>query len=271
MPPKKGFETAPEAALPTTGTGRLRGRIAIVTGGGGGIGRAVGQLFLAEGASVMLADLASSDGKKVAEDLGPNAEFTPLDVRDPQQWKAVVDATVDRFGYPADILVSTAGLMITGASDTADPAEFQRAFDVNAMGALHGIQAVGPGMRQMKKGAIVLISSMAGATYAVPGMAPYSMSKAALSILARSAALDFSGSGVRVNSVVPGQIDTPMSRAAGVLAPDSPFWQKMPIQRTGYPRDIAQAVLYLASDESSWVTGTEILVDGGMEAGPVLA
>ncbi|GAB7007517.1 glucose 1-dehydrogenase [Nocardioides sp. AN3] len=261
-------DASPEPAISRSrGYGRLHGRTAIVSGGGGGIGRAVAQLFVSEGASVLVCDLPESDAKAVAQSLGPAAEYHPLDVCDPAQWQAAVTTCLDHFGATPDILVQAHGVMVMGSSDSCDPADVRRAFEVNTLGVLHGIQAVGRPMRRGQRGSIVVVTSMAGVTYGVAGMAPYAISKAAAGALVRNAALDFSGSGVRANHVVPGQIDTPMSRKAGV--PDS-FFDRMPIPRSGQPRDIARAALYLASDDSSWVTGTEILVDGGMEAGPIL-
>jgi NAD(P)-dependent dehydrogenase (short-subunit alcohol dehydrogenase family) len=265
---KKPVERAKEEwGLPHS-IGRLHQRVAIVSGGGGGIGRAIAQLFVSEGASVIVADLPESEAKSVAQSLGPAAEFVALDVRDPAQWRHAVETCQAHFGTTPDILVQAAGIMVLGASDTCDPKDVLHALDVNALGGLHGIQAVAPGMRAGRRGSIVVITSMAGMTYGVAGMAPYAMSKAAAGALARTAALDFAGSGVRVNNIVPGQIDTPMSRAVGAV--NDEFFRKMPIPRVGQPRDIASAALFLASDESSWMTGTEMLVDGGMEAGPVL-
>ncbi|WP_433228539.1 SDR family NAD(P)-dependent oxidoreductase [Actinomadura formosensis] len=249
------------------GAGRLDGRVAIVSGGAGGIGQGVAGLFVAEGASVMVCDLPESEGKAFAQSLGPAAGYTALDVRDPRQWRNAVEACTAQFGAEPDILVQTAGIMVFGPIDTGDPEQFRTAFEVNVMGTLNGIQAVAPGMRRGGRGAIVVVTSMAGVTFACKAMGPYAASKAAASSLVRTAALDFAGTGIRVNSIVPGQIDTPMSRAAGVTAE---FFEQMPIPRIGQPRDIANAALYLSSDESSWVTGTDLLVDGGMEAGPVL-
>jgi NAD(P)-dependent dehydrogenase (short-subunit alcohol dehydrogenase family) len=249
------------------GAGRLRGRIAIVSGGAGGMGRAITSLFVAEGASVMVADLPESEGKAVAQSLGPTADFTPLDVRDPDQWKATAEGCRVRFGAPADVLVHAAGVMVLGSIDDCSPDDVERAFRVNVLGTVHAIQTVAPAMRKARKGSIVVITSMAGVTFGCAGMAPYAASKAGMGALVKCAALDFAGSGIRINQVVPGQIDTPMSRSVGV--PESVF-DRMPIPRIGQPRDIAQAALFLASDESGFVTGTELLVDGGMEAGPVI-
>lgn len=251
------------------GYGRLRGSIALIAGGGGGVGRAIASLFVLEGASVVVADLASSDGKEVAQSLGPAAEFAELDVREPSCWRDAVDLAHTRFGAPPDILVVASGVMVCAPVDTCTTAELQLAWDVNTVGPVLGIQAVGPGMRQAGRGAIVVISSLGGVGFGVGGMAPYAMSKAALAAAVKCAALDFSGSGVRVNNIVPGQIDTPMSRNAGVSA-DADFLQRMPIPRIGLPKDIAGAALFLASEESSWMTGAELVIDGGMFAGPSL-
>jgi NAD(P)-dependent dehydrogenase (short-subunit alcohol dehydrogenase family) len=253
--------------MPCAGCGRLRGRIAIVSGGAGGIGRAIAGMFVAEGASVMVCDLPESDGKAVAQSLGPAAHFTALDVREPALWQAAADGCRAGFGAPADILVHAAGVMVLGAIDDCSPADVDLAFSVNVLGTVHAIQAVAPAMRKAHRGSIVIITSMAGVTFGCAGMAPYAASKAAMGALVKCAAMDFAGSGIRINQIVPGQIDTPMSRSVGVPAS---FFDRMPIPRVGQPRDIAQAALFLASDESGFVTGTELLVDGGMEAGPVI-
>nr|WP_286131478.1 MULTISPECIES: SDR family oxidoreductase [Actinomycetes] len=253
----------------TSGRGRLFGRVALVGGGGGGIGRAVAQLFVSEGASVVVADRPESDGKSVAESLGIHGEFAEVDVRSSSDWAAAVDLSQSRFGTPPDIFVQVAGVMVGGAVDSATEESVRLALDVNAVGNFLGIQAVIPGMKGQRRGSIVIVTSMAGVSYGVAGLTPYSMSKAAASALVQCAALDLGKHGIRVNSVVPGQIDTPMSRNAGV-SPDPSFFAKMPIPRVGQPRDVAHAALYLSSDESSWVTGTHLLVDGGMDAGPVL-
>ncbi|PHV66188.1 SDR family NAD(P)-dependent oxidoreductase [Williamsia muralis] len=261
-----------EPAAPVTavgGRGRLFGQVALIGGGGGGIGRAVAQLFVSEGASVIIADRPESEGKKVAESLGIHAEFAEVDVRNARDWAAAVDTSQNRFGTPPNVFVQVAGVMVGGAVDTTNEEAVRLAFEVNALGNFLGIQAVVPGMKGARRGSIVIVTSMAGVSYGVAGLAPYSMSKAAASALVQCAALDLGQYGIRVNSVVPGQIDTPMSRNAGV-SPDPAFFAKMPIPRMGQPRDIAHAALYLACEESSWVTGTHLLVDGGMDAGPVL-
>ena len=254
--------------VPAAG-GRLTGRIALIAGGGGGIGRAVAQLFVSEGAAVVVGDLEMATAKTVADSLGPNAEAVALDVRNPADWAAALDATRNHFGAPPDVLVQSAGVMVAGRVDSVAEADMRLAFDVNVLGVLNGIQAVTPGMRAAGRGSIVAITSMAGVTFGVPDQAPYCASKAAATALVQCAALDLGPDRIRVNAIVPGQVDTPMSRSAATSAPAS-FFERMPVPRIGQPRDIAQAALDLASDESSWVTGTKLLIDGGMVAGPGL-
>jgi 3alpha(or 20beta)-hydroxysteroid dehydrogenase len=258
----------PSAASPA-GYGRLRGAVALIAGGGGGMGQAIARLFVREGAGVVVADLSTSDAKKVAESLGAAGEYAELDVREPAQWQRAVEACHTHFGTPPDILVVSSGLMVCAPIDTCSTDEMQLAYEVNTVGPVLGIQAVAPAMRQRGKGAIVVITSLGGVGFGVPGMAPYVMSKAALGAAVKCAALDFAGSGIRVNNIVPGQIDTQMSRNAGVSAGVELF-SHMPIPRVGLPRDIAGAAVFLASDESSWMTGAELVVDGGMNAGPSL-
>ncbi|WP_433502933.1 SDR family NAD(P)-dependent oxidoreductase [Pseudonocardia halophobica] len=249
--------------------GRLEGRIALISGGGGGIGRTIAQLFVSEGASVVVADLEMSSVKEVADALGAAAEPVVLDVRDPEAWATAVDAARDRFGAPPDVLVQSAGVNINGGVEEATVEDMHFAFDINVVGVLHGIQAVAPGMKASGRGSIVAVTSMGGVSYGVPGNAAYCASKAAATALVQCAALDLGPSRIRVNAIVPGQVDTPMSRASATSAPHS-FFEKMPVPRMGQPRDIAQSALFLASEESSWITGTKFLVDGGMDAGPGL-
>jgi 3alpha(or 20beta)-hydroxysteroid dehydrogenase len=262
--PRDGTEYAAAAR------GRLAGRIAAVSGGAGGIGRATAHLFVTEGACVLVADLPESQGKTVAEALGPRADFYPLDVRNHGGWLGAVSFARERFGAPPDVLVHTAGVMTPGQVATVAADAVTRTYEVNVLGTLNAIQAVVPGMRSHGRGSIVVITSMAGVTFGVPGMAPYAASKAAAGALVQCAAIELGHDGIRVNSIVPGQVDTPMSRNASG-APDESYFARMPIPRVGQPRDIAQAAVFLASDESAWVTGTHLLVDGGMDAGPSLS
>jgi 3alpha(or 20beta)-hydroxysteroid dehydrogenase len=249
--------------------GRLSGRVVLISGGGGGCGRAVAQLFVSEGAFVVVGDLEQSDAKAVTDSIASAAEPVALDVRSPSDWAKAVDAAKDRFGAPPDILVQCAGVMVAGAAESASEQDMRFAFDVNVLGVMYGIQAVVPGMRAAGRGSIVAVTSMGGVSFGVPQQTPYCASKAAATALVQCAALELGHSRIRVNAIVPGQIDTPMSRNAATSAPDS-FFENMPVPRMGQPRDIANAALYLAGDESSWITGTKFLVDGGMDAGPGL-
>lgn len=261
--------TSPDEHITSAVTGRLAGRIALVSGGGGGMGRAIAQLFVAEGAFVLVGDVAESSAKEVSDSLGPRVEHAALDVRDPADWTAAVELCRARFGAAPDVLVQAAGVMVSGTAESAPETDFRFAFDVNVLGVVYGIQAVVPGMRAAGGGSIVAITSMGGVTFGVPGMTPYCASKAAATAVAQSAALELGHDGIRVNAIVPGQVDTPMSRSALGSAPDA-FFANMPIPRIGQPRDIARAALFLASEESSWITGTKFLIDGGMDAGPGL-
>lgn len=262
-------DTTTPAERPNGSGGRLAGRIALITGGGGGIGGAIAQLFVREGAHVVVADVSKSGAKTVSDSLGTMAEHVVLDVRHAADWTAAVDVCRDRFGAPPDILVQAAGVMVSGTVESTDEDQMRFAFDVNVLGVMHGIQAVAPGMRAAHRGSIVVITSMGGVAFGVPGMAPYCVSKAAGTAIAINAALELGHDGIRVNALVPGQVDTPMSRAAVGSAPES-FFAGMPVPRMGQPHDMAQAVLFLASDESAWITGTKFLIDGGMAAGPAL-
>jgi 3alpha(or 20beta)-hydroxysteroid dehydrogenase len=262
--------TEPGTTSPAPARGRLADRIVIVSGGAGGIGRATAHLFVTEGASLLVADLPESQGKAAADALGPRADFFPLDVRSSQGWLAAVTFARERFGAPPDVLVHTAGIMTSGHVATVDPGVVTSTYEVNVLGTLNAIQAVVPGMKSLRRGSIVVITSMAGVTFGVPGMAPYAASKAAAGALVQCAAIELGHDGIRVNSIVPGQVDTPMSRKASG-APDESYFARMPIPRVGQPRDIAHVALFLACDESAWVTGTHLLVDGGMDAGPSLS
>jgi 3alpha(or 20beta)-hydroxysteroid dehydrogenase len=253
----------------TGGDGRLLGRVALVSGGAGGIGRAIVELFVAEGASVLVGDLDESDSKQLSERLAPKVESVVLDVRDPEQWHAAIEASRARFGAPPNVLVHAAGVMVSGAAESATESDMRLAFDVNVLGVLYGIQAVVPGMRAAGSGSIVAITSMGGVTFGVANLTPYCASKAAATAVATCAALELGHSGIRVNSIIPGQVDTPMSRSTGSSA-SAEFFASLPIPRVGQPLDIARAALFLASNESSWITGTKLVVDGGMDAGPGL-
>lgn len=244
---------------------RLAAKVALVTGAASGLGAATARQFVAEGASVMLADLAFDAARAVADDLGPTAGAIDLDVTDEQRWADVVDATVDAFGS-LTVLVNCAG--ITGITPLDGPvADFRTMMDVNFFGTLLGIRAVLAPMRATGGGSIVNLSSINGIAGA-PATGAYVASKFAVRGLTKTAALELGASGIRVNSVHPGAIETPMTSVETLGFDPKPYLARLAtLGRVGQPEEVAQLVTFLAADESSYCTGAEFVVDGGVLAG----
>jgi len=249
-----------------SGAQRLFGRVAIVTGGASGIGEAIARTFAAHGAAVVIADIAVERGSALAKEIGQGASFVPLNVADTVAWSGVIDKIVERFGR-VDVLVNNAGggRMIDITEET--PEQHHHVLDVNLTGVWAGIRAVVPAMKAAGRGSIVNISSIDGLV-GVAQMASYVASKFAVTGLTRSLALELGVHGIRINSVHPGITRTPILPAG----PLNPRLQKaidrQPIKRIGQPQDIANAVLFFASDESDYCTGSSLVVDGGHIAGP---
>lgn len=246
---------------------KLTGKVAIVTGAGSGMGAVEARLFAEEGASVLITDVREEPIKALAEQLqagGFSAAFAVLDVTSEEQWTKAVEGAVDAFGK-VDILVNNAG--IAGPATVwkeATYADFKRIMDINVNSQYLGIQAVLPEMTKAGGGAIVNISSTAG-FIAFPNTHPaYTASKGASRLLTKSAAADVAAIGIRVNSVHPGLVDTPMNDYLR-NHPDAleEILKLVPMRRMADPVEIARAVLFLASDDASFITGTELLVDGG--------
>jgi 3alpha(or 20beta)-hydroxysteroid dehydrogenase len=242
--------------------GRLDGKVAIITGGARGQGAAEARLFVAEGAKVLIGDVLDDEGRAVAAELGHAAVYVHLDVTDEAQWAAAVALAEERFG-PVDVLVNNAGILLFQALDTTERADFDRVLQVNVTGVFLGMKAVAPSMDSAGGGSIVNISSTAG-LQGLPRLGAYVASKWAVRGLTKSAAIDLGHRGIRVNSVHPGGIDTPMLRGT---SPDAPFYKRLPVPRMGTPEEAARAVLFLASDESRYTTGAELAVDGGASCG----
>ena len=242
--------------------GRLDGKVAIITGAARGQGEAEARLFVAEGAQVALTDVLDAEGEAVAKELGDAAGYVHLDVTDEQQWRDAVAFTEDRYG-PVTVLVNNAGIFHFQALEATEASEFLQVLSVNALGPLLGMKTVAASMARAGGGSIVNISSIAGLE-GEPYLACYSSSKWALRGMTKTAALELAAKGIRVNSVHPGGVSTPM---LGGFDGDAPYYRRLPIPRLGQPDEVAYAVLFLASDEASYVTGAELAVDGGGTCG----
>ncbi|MDD9370344.1 MAG: glucose 1-dehydrogenase [Acidimicrobiales bacterium] len=242
--------------------GRLDGKVAIITGAARGQGAAEARLFVAEGAKVVLADVLDDEGRAVAEELGDAATYAHLDVTDEDQWKATVALAEERYG-PVTVLVNNAGVLHFQALHKTELEDFDRILRVNVHGVFLGMKSVTDSMAGAGGGSIVNISSTAG-LQGLPYLGAYVASKWAVRGLSKTAAIDLGHKNIRVNSVHPGGIDTPM--VAGTSS-DAPFYKRLPVSRMGTADEAALAVLFLASDEASYIAGAELAVDGGATCG----
>ena len=245
---------------------RLEGKVAIISGGAGAMGSTEARLFASEGAAVVLGDVV--DGEDVArqiEDAGGRATFARLDVTREEDWEAIVAGAEDRFGQ-VDVLINNAGVFRTTRIHETTLAEWEDIMAINARGVFLGTRAVIPAMRRAGGGSIVNISSTAGLVgNALEGA--YTASKGAVRLFSKSSAIHYAAEGIRVNSVHPGLIDTKMvdhimrdaELGAQVLA-------RVPMGRMGTAEEVARMVMFLASDDSSYVTGGEFVIDGGYSA-----
>jgi 3alpha(or 20beta)-hydroxysteroid dehydrogenase len=245
---------------------RLAGKIAIITGASQGMGMAHARAFVAQGAKVVLGDLNEPGGKALASELGPNAVFIKQDVARAEDWQAVLREAEKRFGA-VNVLVNNAGILGKLAATTELPeAEFLRVCAVNQTAVFLGMQTVLPGMIKAGGGSIVNISSIAGlvAIYGAPNLA-YVASKFAVRGMTKQVAVEYGGKNIRVNSVHPGYIKTPMMVAATDEGGGEALSQ-IPLRRMAEPSEVSNLVIFLASDESAFITGTEHVIDGGMTA-----
>jgi 3alpha(or 20beta)-hydroxysteroid dehydrogenase len=250
--------------------GRLDGKVAIVSGAARGQGEAEARLFVAEGAKVVLGDVLDDLGEKVAIDLGDAARYVHLDVTKPDDWKSAVDTAVSTFGK-LDVLINNAGILKLGPIETQPLEEYLAVINVNQVGCFLGMQAVIPAMKAAGGGSIVNTSSVSGLIGTV-GLAAYTASKFAVRGMTKVAAMELGHSGIRVNSVHPGGVDTAMLRMEEFDdIDDDAVYGAQPIPRVAQPEEIAKMMLFLASDDSSFSTGSEFVADGGYTAGPSLA
>jgi NAD(P)-dependent dehydrogenase (short-subunit alcohol dehydrogenase family) len=249
---------------------RLDGKVALVTGGSGGIGSATLRRFVAEGAAVVCADINKEGGEKIVEELkaaGGRASFSHCDVTELEQVTASVEGAVDEFGR-IDILFNNAATSTGGYVADLDPEGWERSLRVMLTAAMYGMKAAIPHMLEQGGGSIISTSSIYGHVSSA-GNAPYATAKAGLINLSRTAAIEYGRRGIRVNTICPGAVDTPMlDTVVGLgLKSREAIAEMHAIGRTIRPDEIANLVLFLASEESSAITGQSIIIDGGLLAG----
>lgn len=248
---------------------RLEGKVALISGGARGQGACEARLFAAEGAKVVFGDILDDLGAQVEaeiRELGGEATYRRLDVTREADWAAAVQTAVERYGQ-LDILVNNAGIVSWGRLEDSSGTEWDRIMEVNGKGVFLGTQAAIPAMRRAGGGSIINISSISGLVGQDTVQAAYNASKGAVRLLTKTTAIQYAADGIRANSVHPGSVATPMT-AARQADPEilRQSQSRIPLGRIGQPEDIAYGVLFLASDESSFITGSELVIDGGFTA-----
>ena len=243
---------------------RLKGKVALITGGARGMGAAEARLFAKEGAKVVLGDVLAQEGREVEAEIngaGGQALFATLDVTDAGNWQRVIDAAVDRFGK-LNVLVNNAGILVREELEEGTEAGWDRTMDVNAKGVYLGTKLVVPHMRKAGGGSVINISSISGIVSL--GYPAYNASKGAVRLLTKNVAIQYARENIRVNSIHPGVIKTSMMDGDTRAAED---WDRMiPLGRFAEAIEVAYGALFLASDESSYMTGSELVIDGGFTA-----
>ncbi|MGA9100936.1 SDR family NAD(P)-dependent oxidoreductase [Aeromicrobium sp.] len=244
---------------------RLEDKRAIITGGAQGQGAAIARAFVREGAQVVIADVSDEVGSTLAKELGDAAYFSHHDVSDPDSWDRLVSEAEERLGSSVNVLINNAGVLRFGEVDTMPLEDLDLLINVNLRGCFLGMRAVAPAMKQNRQGSIVNCSSVEG----LAGMASltgYTATKFAIRGMSKAAAVELGAYNVRVNSVHPGMIDTPMTQVHGGDLAMQWGATRVPLERVGTPEDVAPLYVYLASDESGYTTGGEFAVDGGVTA-----
>ena len=246
---------------------RFENRTVIVTGGARGMGASHARGFIAEGANVVIADVVEQEGQSLADELGDRAIFSRLDVTSEADWAATVTAAENAFG-PVSVLVNNAGIVHFAPIADTTPADWSRVIDINLTGTYLGIRALASSMRKAGGGAIVNISSGAGMSGAF-GLGAYVASKWGVRGLTKTAALELARDKIRVNSIHPGATRTTMAAQPDVEAVMAASVRGLAIPRIAEPEELTRLVLFVASDEASFSTGSEFIADGGALLGPV--
>ena len=247
---------------------RLKGKVALITGAGSGIGRAIALRFAAEGAAVVVNDLVADAAQRTAKEIeaaSGRAQPFPADVADPRQVEALVREATTRFGR-LDVLVNNAAAVLPGPVESLSDEAWRRTQSVTLDGVFYGMRAAIPVMAAQGGGAIVNISSGA-AVAGEPGLGAYGAAKAAIVNLTKTAAVENAARGIRINTILPGPIETPPLLAAVEATGGRAGWERqIPCGRLGLPEEMAAVALFLASDDASYVHGAALIADGGVAA-----
>ena len=245
--------------------GRLEGKTALISGGARGQGAAEARLFAEEGANVVLTDVLDEDGERTADAIG--ADYLHHDVTSEEEWAAAVATHAVELHGGIDVLINNAGIYVETSLLGGDLEEYRRVIEVNQIGVFLGMREVAPAMIERGGGSIVNISSVAGMR-AGAGSFAYSASKWAVRGMTKSAAVALGRYGIRVNSIHPGVIDTPMLDETRMVQPGSmeELLERIPLGRIAQPEEVAKLALFLASDDSAYSTGSEFIIDGGLLA-----
>lgn len=241
---------------------RLSGKVAIITGGARGMGESHVRRFVEEGAKVVFTDINEEVGEKLASELGDNTLFVKHDVTDEAGWQEVIEKAEVAFG-PVNVLVNNAGISMSKSIFDMSVEDYKKIIDINQVSVFLGIKAVLPSMQKAEGGSIVNISSMNGI---VGGAVGYTDSKFAVRGMTKAAALQVGHLGIRVNSVHPGVIETPMVTEGDAVEQIKEFAKQIPMRRMAQSEEVTNMVLFLASSESSYSTGSEFIIDGGLTA-----
>jgi 3alpha(or 20beta)-hydroxysteroid dehydrogenase len=245
-------------------TKNVEGKVVLITGAARGLGAAHARAFVGAGAKVVFTDVLEPEGKALEAELGRSARFVKHDVRSAQQWDAAASVAEDTFGR-LDVLVNNAGILLTKPLEEITEEEYRRVIDINQVGTFLGMKHVIAPLRRAGGGSIINISSIDGLR-GTAGNSAYNASKFAVRGMTKSAALELAQYGIRVNSVHPGLIDTPMLQAEGAHDYIEAATHNVALGRIGQPIEISNLLIYLASDQSSYSTGAEFVADGGITA-----